>query len=182
MRSRFLAVLMVAAATTASAQTFPVTPGTLELQVGFAAITLPEGSDGSYSAQPQVRLGMFLAPGLALQVEGSFRIWPLGAVAPGSIGASAQIAWFPTLGQGNRNLYLMAGAGATRNDPPARTGLDTSTDPQARVGLGYKIPLSNLDLGFVSKAHLNVEYRAEFLLEDETALVSGASLGLAYFF
>jgi hypothetical protein len=165
----------------ARAQTFPMTPGTLEIQVGVGAILLPESSDGTYSAQPEVRVGLFLMPGVQLQVQGDARLWPLGSVAPKSYGASAHLVWFPSLGPENRNLYLMAGGGGALTDPPARTGLDSGFDPLFRGGLGYKIPLSGLRLGFLRQTHLNVEARLEAIFQDEVDVVSGGAIGFSYF-
>jgi hypothetical protein len=165
----------------ASAQTFPMASGTLEVQFGLAAIVLPEGSDGAYSAQPELRVGLFLMPGLELQVQGDARLWPLGSVAAKSYGASAHLLWFPALSPENRNFYLMAGGGGALSDPPARTGLDSGFDPLLRGGLGYKVPVSGLDFGFLKRPHLTVEGRLEALFQDETDLVSGGSVALSYF-
>ncbi|MGQ0722641.1 MAG: hypothetical protein ACT4PE_13880 [Candidatus Eiseniibacteriota bacterium] len=165
----------------ASAQTFPMTSGTLEVQFGLGAVMLPEGSDGTYSAQPELRLGLFLMPGFELQVQGDARLWPLGSVAAKSYGASAQVLWFPRLSPENRNFYLMAGGGGALNDPPARTGLDSGFDPLLRGGLGYKVPLTGLDFAFLKQSHLTIEGRLEALFQDETDLVSGGAIALSYF-
>jgi hypothetical protein len=183
MISRWAVVIagVVLAPLAARAQTFPVTPGTIEVQAGMAGVVLPEASDGTYSAQPEFRVGYFLAPALQLQLVVHSRLWPLGAVAARNHGVVAHAVWFPNLGPQNRNLYLMAGAGGARNVPPPATGLDVSFDPLLRGGVGYKIPLQDVGLGFLSSTHLTVEYRAEYWLQDEAAFVSGAAFGFSYF-
>jgi hypothetical protein len=184
--NRGLATMLAAgvaglAPASASAQTFPMTSGTIEVQLGLGAIMLPEGSDGTYSAQPELRVGLFLWPGLQLQVQGDARLWPLGGVAAKSYGACAHLLWFPELSPENRSFYLMAGAGGALNDPPARTGLDSGFDPMLRGGVGYKVPLSGLEVGFLKRTHLTVEGRLEALFQDETDLVSGGAVALSYF-
>jgi hypothetical protein len=178
-----LAVLAAAllGSTLARAQTFPTTPGTLEVQFGLGAIILPESSDGTYSAQPEVRVGLFLMPGVELQVQGDARIWPLGSVAARNYGAGAHLLWYPNLSPENRSLYLMAGAGGALTRPPARTGLDSSFDPLLRGGIGFKVPLSGLDIGVLTRSHLTVEARLEAIFQDETDLVSGGAVALSYF-
>ena len=66
----------------AACQTVPVDPGTFEFQLGVASITLPEESDGMYSAEPELRVGWFLRQTLEVMVQGNIRAWPLGATAP----------------------------------------------------------------------------------------------------
>jgi hypothetical protein len=162
----------------ASAQTFPVVAGTMEVQVGAAGIVLPENTNGMVSAQPELRLGYFVSEGLQLQIVGDARVWPLGMVAPANYGVGAQFLWFPNLGPQNRNLYLLAGAGGAYSDPPRD---DSQFDPLARVGLGVKVPLAGVGLGFLQRAHLTVEYRGELLFQDETDFVSGAAVGFSFF-
>lgn len=182
MRSVLAALLGVALLLPAGAlaQTFPVVRGSTEVEFGFAGIVLPESEDGTYSAQPELRFGYFLAEGLELQLGLHGRIWPLGAVASKNYGVAGHVRWYPNLGPGNRNLYLLGGAGAARNDPPPRIPEEASVDPFARGGLGYKIPLRDLGIGFLSGAHLATEYRLEYVLRGDNDLVSGGLLALSY--
>jgi len=183
MRSVLAAVLGVALLLPANAhaQTFPVVRGSSEVEFGVAGIILPESEDGPYSAQPEVRLGYFLAEGLELQLGLHGRIWPLGGVASKSFGLAGHLLWYPNLGPDSRNLYLMGGGGAARNDPPPRIKRDPNIDPFVRGGLGYKVPLRNLGVGFLMSAHLTAEYRVEYVLEENNDFVSGALLALSYF-
>ncbi|NNE44695.1 MAG: hypothetical protein HKN12_10830 [Gemmatimonadetes bacterium] len=164
----------------ASAQTGPTASGSLELQFGIATIALPEDTEGTYSAQPQLRLGLFLSEALQFQVEGYARVWPLGAVAPSSYGVVAQVAWYPSVGPNVRGLYFLAGAGGALNEPPGFM-TESSFDPLVRGGLGYRVPLNELGVGFLTAAHLNAEYRAEYLLEDPSDFVSGVAVSFSYF-
>ena len=154
---------------TAGAQSFPIVGGTQELQFGLSMVSMPEITSGSWSAQPEVRWGLFLADALELQVTADVRAWPLGAEAPKSYGGIVGLLWFPDLSAGERNFYLLAGAGGAWSDPPEIT-IDASFDPTVRGGMGLKVPLDNLGLGFLAGKHLNAEYRLDFvyLNEDET--------------
>lgn len=175
---------LVAAALTlpasASAQGLPVAAGTIEVQAGMAAIALPEATRGTYSAQPELRLGFFVAEGVEAQLEANIRMWPLGSVAPHSAGVGAHLLWYPTLGPGHRNLYLLAGGGVSRNDPPGVL-TERTFDPLGRAGLGYKIPLSELGLGALSNGFLTTEFRMEMHFEDERDVVSGIVAAYSYF-
>jgi hypothetical protein len=164
----------------AGAQDLPVSAGTIEVQAGMAAIGLPEATNGTYSAQPELRLGFFLVEGLEAQLEANIRMWPLGSVAPHSAGAAAHLAWYPSLGPGHRNLYLLAGGGVSRNDPPGVLTVRTF-DPLARAGLGYKIPLSQLGMGAVPHGFFTTEFRAEMHFEEQTDIVSGIVAAFSYF-
>ena len=161
-----------------SAQTFPVVAGTMEIQLGAAGVILPENTNGMVSAQPELRVGFFVSEGLQLQFVGDARVWPLGTIAPPSYGASAQFLWFPNLGPQNRNLYVLGGMGGAYSDPLVG---DSAFDPLARAGLGFKVPLGDFGLGFVTRSHLTVEYRAEMIFQDETDLVSGVAVGISLF-
>ena len=152
-----------------------------EIQAGVAGIVLPEAEQGTYSAQPELRLGFFIAEGLQLQLEANGRVWPLGDVASKSLGTAGHLVWFPKLGPQNRNLYLMGGAGMVRTNPPLRLHSEVSYDPLLRGGMGYKIPLQDLGIGFLTAAHLTAEYRFEYLMQDEDDLVSGGVLAVSYF-
>jgi hypothetical protein len=154
----------------------PATPvaGGLEVRVGVAGIVLPEASGGSFSAQPEIRVGWFLADRLELQAEGSARVWPLGSVAPHSIGTVFNVLWFPPLGAGRRDLYLLAGGGGAYADPPVG---DAAFDPLLRGGLGVTAPMAGLVPAWTSISFA-VEYRGELVLADDADFVSGVSLGL----
>jgi hypothetical protein len=180
---------------TAPAQTFPVTKGSQEIQVGFSAISLPEFVGGSISAQPELRYGRFVGEGLEVQLGAETRVWPLGTQAPKLYGGSLSVLWYPNLGPRNRNLYLLVGGGGSWNDPPQVTR-DASFDPAVRAGMGVKVSLENLGLAFASGWHLTVEYREELVLynEDEGAyaglgtdvstdrdLLSGLAIGVSLF-
>jgi len=182
MRFRFAALVAaaVSAPVLAQAQPAPVDAGTLEVQAGMAAIGLPESTNGTYSAQPELRLGYFLADGVELQAVGHIRMWPLGPVAPHSAAGAVHLLWYPSLGPGHRNLYLMAGGGITRNDPPGVL-LERTFDPLARFGIGYKIPLSGLAIGAMSGGWLTAEFRGEALFEEYTSPVAGIVVAYSYF-
>ncbi len=167
---------MLAAATGASAAGVPITPGTMELQAGIAAIILPESVDGTFSAQPEVRFGYFLREAVELQVIGDVRVWPLGAKAPHSYGIGGVLLWFPRVHE-DRNFYLLAGAGGAYTDPPGTEG--SSFDPLGRAGFGFKVPMEGF--GFLPSAFMTIEYRAELSFADETDFVSGAALGISMF-
>jgi hypothetical protein len=154
------------AARPAEAQSFPVVGGTQELQIGVSMVSLPEITNGSWSAQPEVRWGLFLADGLELQVGLDTRVWPLGSQAPKSYGGGVSMLWFPDLGTVDRNFYLLAGAAGMWSDPP-QAAFHASFDPVGRGGMGLKVPLDNLGLGFLAGKHLTVEYRLDFVLLNE---------------
>jgi hypothetical protein len=171
-----LAWLVLADARAACAQTFPVVPGTTEIQVGVTAISIREDEGGLWSLNPQLRIGFFLQPGFEFQAEGNFRAWPGGAVGGKSYGGGGNLLWYPNLAPTSRNMYLLAGAGGSYFDPP---GLKESEfDVALRGGLGYKAPIH---LPFLGSAHLTAEYRGEYLLTDPTDFVSGAALGFSFF-
>jgi hypothetical protein len=107
-------------------------------------------------------------------------MWPLGSVAPHNAGGGAHLLWYPALGPGHRNLYLMGGGGIARNEPPGAFA-ERTFDPLGRAGVGYKIPLSELGLGAMSRGWLTTEFRAEMLLEDETDIVSGIVVAFSFF-
>ncbi|HMB71100.1 MAG TPA: hypothetical protein VKU85_17445 [bacterium] len=182
MRFRFAALVVAALAlpVLAQAQPAPVAAGTLEIQGGIGAIGLPEGTDGTYSAQPELRVGFFLSEGIELQAAGSIRMWPLGTVAPHNASAAAHLLWYPSLGPGHRNLYLLAGGGIARNDPPGFL-IERTFDPLARIGFGFKIPLAALGLGAMSAGWFTTEFRSEVLFEEFTSPVAGIAVGYSYF-
>jgi hypothetical protein len=151
--------------------------GDLEVQVGIAGITLPEGTGGTWSMQPLGRVGFFLARELELQVEGGYRIWPLGPVAPKSLSLGGNILWHPSVLSKDKSLYLLAGLATYSADPPG--GASTEWNALGRGALGFRVPLENL--GFLSAWQLSVEFRSEYVLEDERDLVSGAAVGFSYF-
>ena len=164
-----------AAADTSDAEVLAVAPEGLVLRFGVAGIVLPEESGGTFSAQPELRLGWFPQAHLAVQVEGSARVWPLGAVASHSFGLAGNVLWFPPLSEGRRELYLLAGAGGYYTDPPVG---DATFDPAVRGGVGVMAPLGGLAKS-LSALRLSVEYRGEYLLADKTDFVSGIALGFS---
>lgn len=173
-----LALLAVSRVPGASAQTFPVVAGTMEFGVGASAVALPEEISGSISAQPELRLGYFLAEGLMLQVVGDARVWPLGTVAPSTYGVAGSLLWFPNLGPRSRNMYLLAGGGGNFVDPP-QPSEDSSIDPLLRAGVGVKVPLNGLGLSFLHPYHFTAEFREEIAVGDETDFLSGVSFALS---
>jgi hypothetical protein len=174
----------------ASAQTFPVTPGTLEFQLGLAMITLPEDHDGTFSAQAEGRAGFFFAEGLQAQLEGHGRFYPLGSQAPGAYGLTAGVLWFPTLGD-FRNLYLLGAGGFQYLTYPDRYGVSNGARPIARIGGGLKAPLENAGIPWLRGGHFTAEYRAEWikLTEEEVDpaigntldFMSGIAVGYSFF-
>jgi hypothetical protein len=179
-RSAALLVAALSIPGLARGQAAPVEAGTVEVQAGMAAIGLPEGTDGTYSAQPELRVGWFLSEGVEVQGVGHIRMWPLGAVAPHNAGAALHLLWYPSIGPGHRNLYLMGGGGIARNDPPGVL-VERTFDPLARAGLGYKIPLSGLGLGAMSAGWFATEFRLEMNFEDDTGVVAGIVGAYSYF-
>ncbi len=164
----------------AEAQTFPVVVGTLEFQGGFTAITVPEASNALIGTQPEVRVGYFIREGVQLQAMLDTRVWPLGDVGATSHGITANLLWFPNLGPRSRNLYLLVGAGGAIVDPPG--ALDSSGfDALVRGGVGAKVSLEDLTISWLTPLHLTVEFRTEYLLADESDIVSGVALGFSWF-
>lgn len=162
-----------------AAQTFPVDSGTLEIQVGVAGIVLPEESDGLFSAQPELRVGWFVRDRIEFQVQGDVRIWPLGDTAARSYGGSGNLLWYPKLAGDRHDLYFLGGAGGAYSDPPD-PALSSGFDPLVRGGIGLKVPLAGLSDALRS-LFFNAEYRGELVLQDETAFVSGISIGVSRF-
>jgi hypothetical protein len=160
-----------------AAQTFPITPGTLEFQVGVAGIVLPEDTDGMFSAQPQIRAGLFLREGVELQGEADARVWPLGPIAAHSYQVTGNLLWFPRLSD-HHELYLLGGGGGAFSNPPGPEG--GSFDPLLRGGLGVKIPLVALTEAFRA-LYLTAEYRGELVFATNTSFVSGVALGFSRF-
>lgn len=173
-----LALLAVSRVPGASAQTFPVVAGTMEFGAGATALALPEEITGSISAQPELRVGYFLAEGLMLQVVGDARVWPLGTVAPSTYGVAGSILWFPNLGPRSRNMYLTAGGGGNFVSPPNPSD-DSSVDPLLRIGMGVKVPMEEIGLNFLHPYHFTVEFREEIAVGDETDFLSGISFGFS---
>jgi len=169
----------------ARAQTFPVTPGTLEFQLGLATIVLPEDHDGTYSAQVEGRAGWFFGEGLEAQLDGHFRFYPLGSEAPKGYGVGLSALWFPVLGD-TRNLYVLGGAAFQYLDYPPRYGVSNGTRPILRAGGGLKVPLEQSGIPYLRGGHLTVEYRGEWiwLSHDEVDPAVGKTLefqsGLAF--
>lgn len=170
----FLGGLLLAASS-ASAD-IPVGVGSKEIQIGVAGIVLPENSLGTYSLQPEVRVGWFIREAVEVVLQGDVRVWPLGEKAANSYGAGVALAFFPKLNE-THNLYLLGGVGGAYADPPG--AVDAGFDPLVRAGFGFKVPVAGLPL--LPGAYLNVEYRGEFVLADENDFVSGAALGLSFF-
>jgi hypothetical protein len=160
-------------------QDFPVSAGTLEVQVGVAGIVLPEESRGTFSAQPEVRVGWFLRERLELQAEGDVRVWPLGTIAARSYGVSGNLLWYPPLADDRHDLYFLGGGGGAYTDPPGPAA-DTSFDPLLRGGVGLKVPLEGLNEAFRA-IYFTAEYRGELILADSSDFVSGIALGLSRF-
>ena len=163
--------------TDAVAQTFPVTAGTLEFQLGLATITLPEDHDGTYSFQAEGRGGWFVAEGLQAQAEAHVRMYPLGNQAPGSYGLGLAALWFPELGE-FRNLYVLGGAAIQYLSYPAHYDVSNGVRPLLRAGGGLKVPLENSGIPFLRNGHLTIEYRGEWILltEDEVDPAVGNKL------
>ena len=175
-----LATAVLAGAGTVGAQTFPVVAGTLEIQGGMAAVTLPEQYFGSISAQPELRFGYFIAEGLMIQAVGDMRVWPLGTAAPSFYGVTGNLLWFPNLGPRSRSLYLLGGAGGLLLDPP-NPAEGRTFDGVIRGGVGVKISLAELGARFLHPFHFTVEFREELSIADETDMLSGVSFGLSSF-
>lgn len=171
-----LAWVVLADARAASAQTFPVVPGTTEIQIGATGLSIREDAGGLWSFNPELRVGFFLQPGFEFQAEGNFRVWPGGAVGGRSYGGGGNLLWYPSLAPKSRNMYLLGGAGGSYNDPPGTA--DSEFDVAIRGGLGYKAPLG---IGLLGSAHLTAEYRGEYLLTDPADFVSGAAIGISFF-
>jgi hypothetical protein len=155
----------------------PIAPGTWEFQAGIAGIVLPEDIPGTYSLQPEARIGYFIREGIELQAQGDVRVWPLGSVAPNHYGVGGSVLWFPPI-QEERSLYLLGGMGGAYSDPPGSEE-ESSFDPLARAGFGFKVPISGL--GPLDGSYLNLEYRGEMAFTDDPDFVSGAAIGLSFF-
>jgi hypothetical protein len=201
MRSRFVAIprqhgpafalaliaFLVAGASKAAVPV-PIDPGTIEMQVGVAGIVLPENFRGTFSAQPEARIGYFISRGLELQAQGDVRVWPLGGKAPDHYGIGVSALYFPALRE-EQNFYLLGGLGGALIDPPGPP--EGGVKPFARAGVGFKVSMAGLK--FLGSGFLNMEYRFEKvfvdaaeLFDDPTreggsSLVSGAALGLSFF-
>lgn len=182
-RDRGIPVLLAVFASIASisgpvfaAATLPISPGTKELQIGVAGIVLPENVNGTFSAQIEARVGLFLKEALEAQVAGDVRLWPLGDKAPDSYGIGVNFLWYPKLYE-DRNLYVLAGAGGALTDPPGPD--DGGFDPLMRAGFGFKVPVSKFV--FIPASFLTIEYRGEMLFADDSDFVSGAGLALSFF-
>lgn len=147
----------------------------LVLRVGIAGIVLPEASGGTFSAQPELRIGWFTGVDMAVQVEASARVWPLGGVSAKSYGVAGNILWFPPLAGEQRDFYLLGGGGSYYSDPVLG---DSSFDPVVRGGVGMLASLASL-IPSAASVRLAVEYRGELLLADDTDFVSGIALGLS---
>ncbi|MAF26945.1 MAG: hypothetical protein QF819_07575 [Gemmatimonadota bacterium] len=161
---------------TAGAQTIPVVASTTEYGIGMAALTLPEEVRGPHSLRMDVRGGYFVAEGLQMQAEASVRFWPLGNRAPRGYGMGANALWFPDLGPGNRNMYLLLGGGVVRQNYP---GQEATMDGLARVGFGVK--LRSPVLRYVWMTHAAVEFRSEAHFADEVETTSGFTVGVSRF-
>ncbi len=161
----------------AGAQTFPVVPGSLEIQGGIGMVLMPEEEKGFVSAQPELRVGYFFAEGVMLQAMGDTRVWPLGTVGSSSYGVTGNILWFPNFA--DRSLYFLGGAGGTLQDPPGEEG--SSFDTLLRGGLGMKASLAGIGAGWLAASHFTMEYRTDIVMKDETNIVSGIALGLSWF-
>ncbi|GJM43885.1 MAG: hypothetical protein DHS20C21_07270 [Gemmatimonadota bacterium] len=183
---RLLTLLVIPAvslfmASSGLAQSFPVVSGTMEFQFGLTGMALPENSGGgSLSAQPELRVGRFVAEGVELQLVGDARVWPLGVTAPSSYGVSANLLWFPNLGPTSRNLYLLVGGGGALVDPPS-AAVGSSFDPLGRVGVGVKVPLSELSVSWTKSLFFTVEFREEYVAADESDYLSGISFSVSQF-
>jgi hypothetical protein len=156
----------------ASAQSFPVTPGTLEFQLGIAGIVLPEDQNGTFSAQPEVRAGYFVLEGLQLQAEANARVWPLGNQAPKSYGLGAHVLWFPRPFP-SRSVYALGGLAVSYLDYADRYQIESGVVPSVRVGGGIKVSLAKGFVRFMRSGHFTVEYRGEWIRLNEDMVVSG---------
>jgi len=166
----------------------PIDPGTIEMQFGAAGIVLPENFRGTFSAQPEARIGYFISKGLEIQAQGEVRVWPLGGQAPDHYGIGVSALYFPALRE-EQNFYLLGGLGGALIDPPGE--LEGGFKPFARAGVGFKVSMAGLK--FLGSGFLNMEYRFEKLfvddaelfddptLESGSSVVSGAAIGLSFF-
>ncbi len=182
LRSRFVLPLVAACFHFSPGKAFaavPIEAGTWEIQAGLAGIVLPEDIQGTYSLQPEARLGFFIVDAIELQAQVDVRVWPLGSVAPNSYGFGGSVLWFPSI-QEERNLYLLGGVGGAYTDPPGSVE-DSSFDPLGRAGFGFKVPITGTGLGFLDGSYLNLEYRGEMVFVDDPDFVSGAAIGLSFF-
>lgn len=153
----------------------PGTPQGLVLRIGVAGIVLPEDSRGMFGAQPEVRLGWFHRQRVAIQVEGSARVWPLGGIADRSYGVAGNVLWFPPFTAERRDFYLLAGGGGAYTEPAEG---DASFDPEVRAGLGVLAPLAGL-IPSLHSVYFAAEYRGALVFRDGTDFVSGIALGLS---
>ena len=160
---------------TALAEPAGAIPQGLVMRFGIAGIVLPEASGGTFSAQPELRLGWFPQAHIAIQIEGSARVWPLGPVAAHSFGLAGNLLWFPPISAGRRELYLLAGGGGYYTDPPLG---GSSFDPALRAGVGVMAPMGGL-VHSLSALRLSMEYRGEYLFADQTDFVSGIAIGFS---
>jgi hypothetical protein len=154
-------------------------PGLIEVQVGVAGIVLPEASRGTFSAQPELRIGLFLSDHLELQGEASVRVWPLGVVAASSLGLSGNALFYPATASRAR-IYFLGGGGGALTDPPGPAE-DSSFDPLVRGGTGVRVALAGLGVPILDPLTFVAEYRGELVFADDTDFVSGISLGVSRF-
>jgi len=162
---------------------FSVAKGSQDLQFGFSMVSLPEIVKGAWSAQPEIRYGVFLSDGLQLQITAETRVWPLGKEAPKSYGGGVNLLWFPDLGTASRNFYLLVGGGGAYEDPPQQT-LDASFDPMVRGGVGARVPLRDLGIPFMASWYLSTEFAVKAVLlgedEEDYPASPGAATDLDY--
>jgi hypothetical protein len=166
----------------------PIDPGTVEFQFGAAGIVLPENFRGTFSAQPEARIGYFIRRGVEIQGQAEMRVWPLGGYAPDHYGIGVSALYFPALRE-EQNFYVLGGLGGALIDPPGES--DGGFKPFARAGVGSKVSMAGLK--YLGSGFLNMEYRFEKLFVDAadlfddptrdggSSLVSGVSLGFSFF-
>ncbi len=157
-----------------------IAPGAIEIQLGVAGITLPESSRGTYSAQPELRLGFFLHEYMELQGELSVRVWPLGTVAANSYGVSGNVLFFIDPPTSRARLFLLGGGGGQFADPPGPAE-GRSFDPLVRGGIGVRVSLAGTGVSLLQPLSFAAEYRGELVFADDTDFVSGISLGVSRF-
>jgi hypothetical protein len=175
-----LLLVVLPLAGTAAAQSLPLVKGAVEIQAGIGATLMPEDEEGFVSVQPELRVGWFLGDGLMIQAMGDSRVWPLGTVGSSSYGVTGNLLWFPNLGPGNRNFYLLGGAGGTLQDPPGPAE-GSSFDTLLRAGIGAKAPMAGVGVGWLDVSYFTMEFRTDLVIQDETNFVSGISMGLSWF-
>ena len=161
-----------------AAQTFPVVAGTWQVQGGLTGTVLPEAYNALWSAQVELRAGMFVAEGWQIQAAGDARVWPLGAQAPTSYAITGSVLWFPRMGE-HRNLYLLGGGGGFSRGSLPGQGIESGFQPLLRGAVGTNIKMPGQ--GWSGRLHLTTEFRGEVWFEESTNFVAGIVFALSWF-